>query len=139
MTVTFFCPGIPKPGGSKTAYRNKYSGKTVVVDACKKNKEWRAAVALFGNQAMAGRPPMTGPLRVTFQFAMPFRKEDLRKDGTVKRIVAHTTTPDVTKLTRSTEDALTGIVWKDDAQICKTEAVKHYGETPGCRICVEQL
>ena len=47
-----------------------------------------------------------------------------------------TTKPDATKLLRSTEDALTGILWKDDAQIWCQNVTKTYGECPGAQIQV---
>ncbi len=47
--------------------------------------------------------------------------------------------PDVTKLIRSTEDALTGIVWRDDAQIVEQIGHKGYAQKPGCHIFVREL
>jgi Holliday junction resolvase RusA-like endonuclease len=40
----------------------------------------------------------------------------------------HTTRPDSTKLTRAVEDALTGVVWRDDAQVSTQVIAKLYGE-----------
>ncbi|MBA7632259.1 hypothetical protein ES703_39802 [subsurface metagenome] len=37
-----------------------------------------------------------------------------------------TSKPDLTKLTRAVEDALTGIIWKDDAQVVKQDTIKVY-------------
>jgi Holliday junction resolvase RusA-like endonuclease len=51
----------------------------------------------------------------------------------------HTVKPDATKLLRSTEDALTGILWRDDAQIARQTVEKSYGERAGAWITVEQL
>lgn len=39
-----------------------------------------------------------------------------------------TTRPDVLKLARAVEDALTGVVWRDDAQITEQVLRKFYGE-----------
>ena len=39
--------------------------------------------------------------------------------------------PDVLKLARAVEDALTGILWSDDAQIVEEVLIKRYGERPG--------
>lgn len=36
------------------------------------------------------------------------------------------TNPDLTKLTRAVEDALTGIIWKDDSQVVQQETMKRY-------------
>jgi Holliday junction resolvase RusA-like endonuclease len=50
------------------------------------------------------------------------------------------TTPDLDKLQRSTLDALTGVLFKDDSQVCRILAMKCYcleGELEGCEIVVE--
>jgi len=49
------------------------------------------------------------------------------------------TTPDALKLTRSTEDALTGIAWKDDKQVVDLHVKKIYGERPGAIIRIIPL
>jgi Holliday junction resolvase RusA-like endonuclease len=52
------------------------------------------------------------------------------------------TTPDLDKLQRSTLDALTGVLFKDDSQVCRILAMKCYcleGELEGCEIVVEGI
>lgn len=39
-----------------------------------------------------------------------------------------TSKPDLTKLTRAVEDALTGIIWKDDSQVVQQDTKKVYCE-----------
>jgi Holliday junction resolvase RusA-like endonuclease len=51
------------------------------------------------------------------------------------------TRPDATKLWRPTEDALTGIVWRDDSQIIRQLVRKRYcgpGEVPGAEVLVDE-
>lgn len=147
--LQFFVPGIPAPGGSKRAFAIKkggvYTGRTVVFDdAGQRNKDWRSAVAAVASAAMADEP-MRGPLRVKFDFIMPRLKAhyhtskkragELREDAPTY----HVTKPDTTKLIRSTEDALTGIAWADDAQIAVQAATKTYGDKPGCHLTITPL
>ena len=47
--------------------------------------------------------------------------------------------PDVLKLARSTEDALTGLIWMDDAQVWEMQILKRYSEGLGADITVETL
>jgi Holliday junction resolvase RusA-like endonuclease len=47
-----------------------------------------------------------------------------------------TVRPDATKLIRPAEDALKGILWRDDSQIVTQAATKRYGDQAGCRIRV---
>lgn len=153
QSLTFFVAGVPAPGGSKRAFAIKkggvYTGRTVVFDdAGKRNKDWRASVAHVAAMEMRAQESSGfpgGALIVTFEFKMPRIKAHFRqskKTGPTLREDApiyHTTKPDTTKLVRSTEDALTGIAWGDDAQIAVQTASKTYGDQPGCKITITQL
>lgn len=142
--ISFWVPGIPAPGGSKKAFPikkgGKYTGRVAVVDAGgQKTKDWRANVTASAFEAMqkAQLSPLEGPLAAEVYFVMPrplyhFKKSELRDDAPVY----HTKAPDATKLMRSTEDSLKGIVFRDDAQICSQLITKVYGEKPGCSITI---
>ncbi len=134
----FFIPGIPRPGGRKRAFVNKRTGRAMIVDACRKNPEWRQAVQWFARQAYDGQP-LTEPLKVIMNFQLCRPKAHFRTNGQVKASAPDypTTKPDVSKLIRSTEDALTGILWRDDAQIITQIGHKRYDIKPGCWISVQ--
>ena len=119
--MEFFVPGVPAPGGSK-----RHIGGGRIVEDCKRTKGWRACVALAAMQA--GWRPLEGPLSMSVVFWMPRPKGHYRKDGTLKPSAPAypTTKPDTTKLMRSTEDALKGICWRDDAQVVEQSASKMY-------------
>lgn len=143
--VRFWVPGIPAPGGSKRGFVNKKSGKVVLMDmGGERTKSWREAVRVFGYQAMSGREPLSGPLRLELRFFMPRPKAHF---GTGKRAEIlrpdapawHTNAPDTTKLIRSTEDALKGVVWRDDCQVAVQFAEKTYGTQTGAQITVTLL
>lgn len=148
MKLTFFVPGIPAPGGSKRFVgHSKKTGRAILIDAAgERNKNWRSIVGLVGAAEMREKAVLsfTGPLRVRFDFILPRRKSDLNSKGEVKASAPfyHTTKPDALKLARSTEDALTGIVWADDAQTAVLEISKRYadaGEPCGCQIVIQTL
>jgi Holliday junction resolvase RusA-like endonuclease len=44
--------------------------------------------------------------------------------------------PDLDKLVRAILDSLTGVVWRDDAQVVDIVARKVYAETPGVDIAI---
>lgn len=149
--VTFFVPGHPVPGGSKTASLIRRKGGAIVMkngrplitmrDSAKGNKEWRSVVAYWGAKEMGMRIPLDIPLRVSFHFIMPRPKGHYRtgKHAGELRPTAptfHTSKPDTTKLIRACEDGLTGIVWRDDSIIAVQESSKLYGDTPGVWIKV---
>jgi len=148
MKISFFVPGIPAPGGSKRFVgHSKKTGRAILIDAAgQRNKDWRHIVGLCGSAAMCEQAfeSFTEPLRVKFDFIMPRRKGDFNSKGEVKPSAPfyHTTRPDALKLARSTEDALTGIVWQDDAQTAMLEISKRYadkGEPCGCQITIQNL
>ena len=138
--IQFTVFGTPKPAGSKRAFvRGK---RAMIVDANPNAKDWKASVAQAGAVAMAGRPLLDGPLVVGFAFYFPRPKGHTKADGTLnakgRRTPYPNVKPDATKLVRGTEDALTGIIWRDDAQIVVQMATKHYGEPARCEIIVSE-
>lgn len=145
--VTFFVPGVPQPGGSKRGFamQNKATGKwrAVITEDAKKNAPWRAVVALAAREAIS--EPFTGPVVVSFEFRMPRPRGHYgsgRNLGVLKAgaPVMHTNKPDRTKLMRSTEDALTGIAWRDDTQVVDGPTSKRYTDDgrPGCLITITE-
>ena len=140
-TLKFFVPGVPAPGGSKKGFYNKKSGKIIMAPDSKKTKPWMQAVAGCVRAEYDGEL-LTGPLCVDFQFRFLRPKSHY---GTGRNAIylkdsapLHPTVkPDRTKILRSTEDALTGVLWKDDSQIVAGEPTKIYVErNPGVVITV---
>ncbi len=128
--ITFFVPGLPQPGGSKKAFVNPKTDQVVVVDDCKKNKPWRADVKAFAMLAHAG-PPLSGPLALDVLFIMPRPKGHCGSGKNSSVIKASAPKfpekkPDSTKLLRALEDALTGVLWIDDAQIVTQRVLKRF-------------
>ncbi len=139
--IEFFVPGIPQPGGSKRAFVNKKTGRAIITEDNPKSRPWRAVVVDRATAAMRGRAPLTGPvwMSVIFYVLRPRGHYGTgRNQGTVKRSApkAPMVRPDYLKLTRSTEDALKGICWKDDSQVVEAHLYKRYGERPGADVKV---
>lgn len=149
--LTFFVPGIPAPGGSKSFMGlSKRTGRAILMDAGgQRNKDWRACVSLAGWQAAHGNEAakalMSGPIHLSCDFIMPRPKKHFHTSKKLRGQLRadapkyHTSAPDTTKLLRSTEDALKGITWTDDSQVATQFARKTYGETTGCHITITQL
>lgn len=142
MSVRFFVLGIPAPGGSK-----KHVGGGKLVDACKGAAPWKARVAASAAFAMKGRGLLMGPLRFRFEFVFPRPKKHYGTGRNASKLKPsapdlHTGPPDTTKLIRSTEDALKGIVWRDDSEVSYQTAMKRYanaGQNPGVHITVDEI
>ena len=146
--IRFFVPGIPAPGGSKRGFAIKkggvYTGRVAIVDSGgQRTKDWRSSVvsAAWEAMKMADLQPLTGPIDLEFEFRMPRPKNHLRSNGIELKPGApshHIIRPDAGKLARSTQDALTGIVYRDDAQIVKEMHSKAFSSQPGCWIIVRE-
>lgn len=127
--VQFFAPGIPQPKGSTRAFVK--SGRAVVTSDNPKLKGWQRTIA----KAAPARVQFDGPVSVFARFLMPH-------PTTGKRRQFHTVRPDVDKLLRAVNDSLTGVLWKDDAQIVNVEGEKHYANSRaevGAHIMVHEV
>jgi hypothetical protein len=153
MELRFTVLGKPQPAGSKKAFAIKRggvpTGQVAVTDANAKSKPWQAMVKLAARDALnTGDHPMTwgtdqpvldvGALTFSMTFYMKRPKNHLNAAGMVKpnAPALPTVRPDVTKLVRGVEDALTGTVWKDDAQVTDQSARKRYGEPERVEVVV---
>jgi len=141
--ITFWVPGVPAPGGSKRGIFNRKTGHVAIFENNPiGNRNWRAAVALAASEAMAGREIFSGALSLKIMFHLPRPKAHYNTKGILKKTAPcwHTSKPDITKLCRSTEDALTGVIWKDDALIASSNSYKIYAANQaGAQIRVSQL
>ncbi len=135
--------GIPAPQVAKSFVGVSKSGKGLMVESSKKVKPWRATVVLAAKAAMAERAPLDGPLSVSMVFTVP-----KPKSAPKTRRTWPDTRPDLSKLARSTEDALTDAgVYVDDARIVSYSWLSkvYPGEDadalsePGVRIVVRPL
>lgn len=147
----FFVPGEPKPAGSKSAFafkrRDGTLGARVTDSSGNKGKAWRTLVSDAAQDAMGSREPVPGgtPLILLIEFTV-VRPASHHVNANRSRPLSPTKVslrpakrPDVTKLVRAVEDAMTGIVWADDAQVVHQLASKVYGTRPGARVIVMEI
>ncbi len=147
MIITFFAAGLPKTAGSKRAFPIRkggvFTGRVAVVDANKNAKDWKATVASCASDAYSG-PLLDGPIRLTIEFRLPRPKGHfgtgknvgVLRNGSPKYPLSK---PDALKLARCAEDALSSVIWKDDAQIVDEILLKRYSERPGAWVEIEPL
>lgn len=146
--VEFTVLGRPQPAGSKRAFviRRKNTGKlgVAVSDDATKSRPWKDSVAAAAHEYLNGRPPLTGPLllEVDFYVARPAGHFGTGRNAGVVRPAAPrfpAVRPDATKLVRALEDALTGLVWRDDAQVVIQTVRKRYGHPERAEVLVQEI
>lgn len=147
MRLEFFVPGQARPAGSKGAFKHPHTGKIIVTHANPATKVWMDTVRFFGMKAANRMIPTREPIRLNLIFLRERPQSHYgsgRNAGVLKASSPRcfTRTPDLTKLTRAVEDALTGIIWKDDSQVIIQATMKRYNrdnEIPGVQIIIETV
>lgn len=139
--ISFFVSGHPKTAGSKRAFIPKGWTRAIITDAAgKAGKDWRHDVKQAAAAAYSG-PPLTGPLLVKMSFVMARPKSHFRTGRRSSELrddapTWHVSKPDVLKMARAVEDALTGVIWRDDSQIASESIVKVFGTNIGVQVDV---
>lgn len=139
--------GKPQQRGSKNPVVVRRKGGEIVTgkngqpiintkDANPESTEWMRQVKQAAGEQFAGYAPVHGAiiLSAAFYFERPKshygtgRNEGVVKDSSPKH---HIQSPDLSKLTRAIEDALTGVIYFDDKQIIgyDNEHRKHWTES----------
>lgn len=140
--ISFFVAGDPKPAGSKRGFFNKFTKHVVITDANPNSKDWKTDVKYQAAQHYSGDLwdcPIY--LKLTFFRLRPAghyrsgKNAHLLKDSAPKR---PTPKPDVLKLARGVEDALTGVIWVDDSLIVDESLHKNYGDKPGVLVEIKE-
>lgn len=123
--------GIPAPQGSKRAFGRTKLGRTIMVETSEKVTPWRADVMTACRRAIEETEDFTTfscamAVRMVFTFLRP-------KSVPYSKRPFPSVNPDVSKLARSTEDALqaAGVIKDDNLIVNYTRLAKVYaGEDP---------
>jgi Holliday junction resolvase RusA-like endonuclease len=139
MTLEFRVYGVAQQMGSKRAFVPKGWTRPIITDSNRNLKSWQLLVSEAAGQAILQLPATERTLllegvRLTAAFYFP------RPKSLPKRAMAHCKAPDLDKAIRGLSDALSHVVFRDDAQIVDLVAMKRYaapGELPHVDIRVE--
>lgn len=88
-----------------------------------------------------GDGPLLGPLYVHVEAVFP-RPKSLQTKKLAQAPLWHQKKPDRDNLDKAVLDALTGIAWVDDCQVCdggQRKRYTHYGELPHVRVTIREL
>lgn len=139
MTIRFEIPGEPTAKARPRA--TMMQGRARLYTPAKTEK-YEARVALFAQQAMAGRPVIEGPvaLSVTALFPIPASWPKKRQAAARAGTEQHIKRPDLDNVLKAIKDGLNGVAWKDDSQVCVLrECRKGYSDTPRVLVTVEAI
>jgi len=129
MKYSFFVNGIAKPKGSKTLVRVKSGRYTMRESAGVPLKDWMKAVSLQASQTFS--EPMGGPIQLYLTFYMRKPKRMKRELPCVR--------PDLDKLIRGVNDALSNIAFFDDSQVVVVLGRKVYAKDTNAQGCFIQV
>lgn len=129
----------PEPQGSSKAFVIPGTNSASVTSSNKKLKPYRHTVTQIACETMAkencempwAAKHVPVALVLTFYFEKPPSVAKKRNECVVK--------PDIDKLCRSTLDALTGVLFRDDAQVVEVVARKQYGSPERVEIMCQKI
>jgi Holliday junction resolvase RusA-like endonuclease len=145
--LTFAVRGIPVAQGSPRAF--VAGGRAIVATEASRGfggrsaplAAWRHAIATEARAAMGDRPLITSAVvSLTFTWSRPLAHFGTRRGELYLRPNApdwKTTKPDIDKVARAALDALTGVVFGDDAQVVALQVAKRWGSAPGVTVRIE--
>jgi Holliday junction resolvase RusA-like endonuclease len=127
--VTFTVYGVAQPKGNMRAFLKRGMKFPIVTETNRNVRSWSQLVAEEASRELAAwnGQQITGPVAVSVRFALPRPKKYQR----LGLNPAHCVAPDIDKLLRAVLDALSRVVFLDDAQVVTVSATKIYAPVDG--------
>lgn len=134
--ISFFVPGPPVGKGRPKA--TTINGHARMYTPAK-TVSYEGLVAMAARDAMAGRPPLQGPVVLVLDVHMPVAASWSRKAraAALADVTPPTKKPDSDNVLKAVCDAINGIVWVDDVQVVDVVLRRRYREIPGVRVEIE--
>ena len=105
-----------------------------------KTRNYEALIKEAATEAMGSSEPLETPVNLYLYIRAPIPQSSSKKkvadclNGFEKPIKK----PDASNVLKSVEDAMNGVVYKDDTQIVNIHVTKVYSSLPGVDICVKE-
>jgi Holliday junction resolvase RusA-like endonuclease len=128
-SIAFSIPGPAVPERKRQVRMGDFTRRVDTPQAKqKKGQIQMCAAAAMLNEDGFPNPPLMCPLEVTIRVYRP------KPQSWPKKRWAWTTIPDSSNFAKLIEDACTGIVWGDDAQIVRLIVEKHHRPAAGIEV-----
>lgn len=143
-TIAFTIPGEPA-GKGRPAFRKQFSRATgaefIQSYSPKPTVNREAFIRSLANDAMAGRPPIEGPVQVAIRAVCAPARSMSKKDRgmALAGILWPCKRPDLDNIEKLILDAIKGVVWGDDVQVCRVVKEKRYGEVAQTMVTIAPI
>ena len=138
MKYSYVIPGPAVPQGRpRLTTANGYARAYTPAKSRKYKRHVQACVLEQGKP----KKPLEGVLRVnTVEYrAIPKSMSKTRRMKAMRGDIRPGKRPDMDNIEKAIWDALTGLVWKDDAQVVDGTRCKFYSDNPSVEVTVEEL
>jgi crossover junction endodeoxyribonuclease RusA len=134
--ISFTVIGVPQPQGSSRAFVPRGWNRAIITSDNSKLKPWRQEIAGTAQAIMnSSKIGLLEDVPLSIEASFFFDKPKSAKKSLRYKI----TKPDVDKLVRGLFDALTGIVFRDDAQIVTSISHKRFGVPSRVEVSISEV
>ena len=133
-----FSVDVDPVGKQRARYAKR--GKFVQAYTPEKTRTYETAIKESAVQAMGSSEPLETPVSLYLYIRMPIPKSYSKKrtEACLNGSEQPTKKPDSSNILKSVEDALNGVIYKDDCQIINHHMTKVYSTLGGVDICVKE-
>lgn len=136
--IEFFVPGKPVPKARARVVRHNGITRSFTPE---NTANFELLVKYCAFEAMQHAKPADGPLRMTMTMCLspPASWSNKKRTQAIEGQLWPTVKPDISNVQKSIEDAMNGVVYVDDSQLCEIHTRKCYSAQPGVRVKVERI
>lgn len=135
--VMFKVEGTPVgKGRPKFARRGNY----VSTYSPAKTRDYEGLIREAAKRAMGSSPPLETPIAAYFYISMPvpasYSKK--RREACLSNAERPTKKPDTDNILKAFLDAMNGVLYVDDSQVCSLHAIKSYGSVGMVEVLIRE-
>jgi Holliday junction resolvase RusA-like endonuclease len=135
--VTFKVDANPV-GKQRARYAKR--GNHVMAYTPDKTRNYETLIKAAAIEAMGASEPLETPINLYLYIRAPIPKSLCKKrlEACLKGLEKPIKKPDASNVLKSVEDAMNGVVYKDDSQIVNIHVTKVYCSVSGIDVCVKE-